>query len=46
MLPHHIGFFEGARHRRARQLAAARDVAGTAGLIVTAILAVLVGWPS
>lgn len=46
MLPTHIGFFEGARHRRARRIASARDALGVVGLLATAILAVLVGWPS
>ncbi|MFN3549255.1 MAG: hypothetical protein ACK4U0_17345 [Mesorhizobium sp.] len=45
-IPPHIGFFEGFGLRRARRLAAARDAIGIAGLIVTAILAILVAWPS
>ena len=44
--PVHCGDFDGTRKTRARRLEAAVDLAGIAGLIVTAILAVLVGWPS
>lgn len=44
--PPHVGFFEGFGLRRARRLAAARDALGIAGLLVTAIIAVIVWWPS
>lgn len=45
-IPPHVGFFDGIGLRRARRLAAARDALGIAGLLVTAIVAVLVAWPS
>lgn len=45
-IPIHIGFFEGFGSRRARMIGRVRDAACITGGIVTAILTILIAWPS